>query len=47
MLTFTDWFPLGLVGVTFTVFACLKFFGLARGIEGGRGKPAFQYVCGT
>jgi hypothetical protein len=45
--TFIDWFPPALVGVTFTIFGSLKLHGVVRGIEGGRDKPAFQYVCGT
>jgi hypothetical protein len=40
------WVPL-LVGITFTALACLKLYGLARGIVGGAGKPAAQRLCGT
>jgi hypothetical protein len=42
-----DWLPGALVGVVFTSVACLKFYGLRRGIEGGRGKPFRQQLCGT
>jgi hypothetical protein len=45
--TFISWFPPALVGVFFTVFGSLKLYGVVRGIEGGRDKPTFQYVCGT
>jgi len=40
-------FPPMLVGVTFTVVAILKFYGLARGIEGGAGKPLPVRLCGS
>lgn len=36
-----------LVGLTFTLFALVKFYGLARGIVGGARKPAVQRLCGT
>jgi hypothetical protein len=42
-----DWIPDVVVGVLFTSLASLKFYGLARGIEGGRGKPLGQRLCGT
>jgi hypothetical protein len=45
--TFLEWFPFAVVGATFTVFGCLKLYGVLRGIEGGRDKPTFQYLCGT
>jgi hypothetical protein len=44
---FLDWFLFAVVGATFTVFGSLKLYGVLRGIEGGREKPAFQYLCGT
>jgi hypothetical protein len=47
MLPFTDWFPLALVGTVFTLLGCLKLYGLARGIEGGRGRPVARRLCGT
>jgi hypothetical protein len=34
-------------GLIFTSLAFLKFYGLQRGIEGGRGKPLLQRPCGT
>jgi hypothetical protein len=42
-----DWVPGVLVGGVFTSLACLKFYGLHRGIEGGREKPLGQRLCGT
>jgi hypothetical protein len=42
-----DWFPGLLVGVVFTSLACIKFYGLQRGIEGGRGKSFGKRLCGT
>jgi hypothetical protein len=47
IMEFAEWFPLLAVGTTFTSLGCLKFYGLLRGIQGGRDKPFFQYVCGT
>jgi hypothetical protein len=44
---FLDWFPFAIVGVTFTILGSLKLYGVLCGIEGGRDKPTFQYVCGT
>jgi hypothetical protein len=47
LIATTDvWVPL-LVGITFTALACFKLYGLARGIEGGAGKPTAQRLCGT
>lgn len=43
----SDWVSGVLVGVVFTSLACLKFYGLWRGIEGGQGKPFRQRLCGT
>ena len=47
MIVLSDWIPGALVGVAFTLVACLKFYGLRRGIEGGRGKPLGRRLCGT
>ena len=47
MPAFVDWFPFAAPGVMLTLFGCLKLYGVLRGIEGGRDKPAIQYVCGT
>jgi hypothetical protein len=47
MISFTDWFPLALVGSTFTLLGLIKLYGLRRGIVGGRDKPALQKLCGT
>ncbi len=47
MLEFTDWFPLALVGVVFTILGGFKLYGLQRGVVGGKDKPAFQQLCGT
>jgi hypothetical protein len=44
---FVDWFPFAIVGATLTVVGSLKLYGILRGIEGGRDKPPFQYLCGT
>jgi hypothetical protein len=38
--------PLAL-GSIFTALACLKFYGLHRGIAGGAAKPLAQRLCGT
>jgi hypothetical protein len=47
MSTLWEWFPPALVGVIFTLFGSLKLYGALRGVEGGRHKPTFQYLCGT
>ena len=47
MLSFTDWFPLALVGTVFTLFGLAKLYGVRRGIVGGHDKPLAQQVCGT
>jgi hypothetical protein len=47
MPAFSDWFPLAVVGVMFTLFGLLKLYGLRRGIVGGRDKPVVQRACGT
>lgn len=46
-MSFADWFPPTLVGVLFTVFGCLKLYGLRRGMVGGRDKPFIEKACGT
>jgi len=45
--SFVEWMVPFIVGLTFTIFGSLKLYGVVWGIEGGRDKPAFQYVCGT
>ncbi len=47
MITFVDWLPPAAVGVTFTLLASLKLWGLNRGIVGGADKPVVQRLCGT
>jgi hypothetical protein len=47
MPAFADWFPLAVLGVSFTLFGILKLYGLRRGIVGGRDKPLPQRACGT
>lgn len=47
MLTFTEWFPLVIVGVPFTLLGLFKLYGLRRGIEGGGAKPWTQRLCGA
>jgi hypothetical protein len=47
MISLADWFPLALTGTVLTLFGCLKLYGLARGMEGGRDKPAANWLCGT
>jgi hypothetical protein len=47
MVFFANWFPLALTGTVLTLMGCLKLYGLARGIEGGRDKPVAQRLCGT
>jgi hypothetical protein len=42
-----DWLPPALTGLTFTILASLKLYGLKRGIVGSRDKPAVQRLCGT
>ncbi len=43
----SDWLPPLCVGSVFTLFAAVKFYGLARGIVGGARKPFAQKLCGT
>jgi hypothetical protein len=47
MISFSDWFPLATVGLTFTLLGGIKLLGLKRGIVGGADKPAIQRLCGT
>jgi hypothetical protein len=50
MVPFQDWFPLSVVGLTFTTLSVAKFYGLRKGIVGGGGKCArdrFLGVCPT
>ena len=47
MVTFADWLPPAIVGVTFTVIGCLKLYGVYHGIEGGPGQPLVRQLCGT
>ena len=47
MIAFADWFPLAMVGLTFTLLGGIKLWGLKRGIVGGAYKPLTQRLCGT
>ena len=47
MIAFADWFPLAMVGLTFTLLGSIKLWGLKRGIVGGADKPISQRLCGT
>jgi hypothetical protein len=47
MIPFADWFVPAVVGLTFTLFGSLKFFGLYKGVIGGKDKPFAQKLCGT
>lgn len=47
MIEAIEWFVPGVIGGTFTLFACLKFYGFFQGIEGGQEKPFRQQLCGT
>ena len=46
MLVADVWIPL-LIGAVFTTMACLKLYGLVRGIVGGAQKPPTERLCGT
>ncbi len=37
----------GVIGVVFTLFGCLKLYGLRNGIVGGHDKPLVTQLCGT
>ena len=41
------WFPQAFVGTLFILMGCLKLYGFARGIQGGRDKPFGQRLCGA
>jgi hypothetical protein len=47
MIRFADWFPLAMVGLTFTLLGSIKLWGLKRGIVGGGDKPVVQRICKT
>lgn len=47
MASLAAWLPLAFCGTLFTLMGCLKLYGLARGIEGGRSKPFGQRLCGS
>lgn len=47
MISFTDWLPPAVVGVTFTLIGALKLYGLSRGVVGGAEKPFVTQLCGT
>lgn len=47
MADLAAWLPQAIVGTTFLIFGTLKFYGLARGIQGGANKPTMQKLCGT
>jgi hypothetical protein len=47
MISFTDWLPPAVIGVTFTLIGSLKLYGLAKGIVGGEDKPFLTKLCGT
>lgn len=42
-----QWLPPLCVGTFFTLFGCIKLYGIQRGIVGGRDKPLTQQLCGT
>jgi hypothetical protein len=46
MIPFADWFPLTVVGSTFTTLGVLKVYGFSRGIVGGAGKSAACRILG-
>jgi hypothetical protein len=47
MAAFADWFPQAFVGTFFILMGCLKLYGFARGIKGGRDKPFGQRLRTT
>jgi len=47
MVAFGEVGPQFAIGATFTALAAVKFYGLARGIEGGGGKPLQTRLCGS
>jgi hypothetical protein len=46
-IALSDWFPLAVIGTTFTALGVIKLVGLKLGIVGGAGKPFKQRLCGT
>jgi hypothetical protein len=47
VLDWIDWLVPALIGVTFTLVGCLKLYGLAVGVVGGKDKPLTTQLCGT
>lgn len=47
MIPFHDWFPLSVVGLTFTTLSVAKFYGLHKNIVGGGGKCARDRLLGV
>jgi hypothetical protein len=47
MISYTDWLPPAVIGVTFTLMGLLKLYGLWKGVVGGGDKPIVTRVCGT
>ena len=45
--SFSDWLPPLVIGLTFMPLACLKLYGLRRGIVDGKDKPLATKLCGT
>lgn len=45
--SFIDWLVPLTIGLTFTPLACLKLYGLRRGLVGRKDKPLATKVCGT
>ena len=43
----SDWLPPAVIGAMFTGLGVAKFYGLRRGIVGGRGAPLARRLCGT
>ena len=46
-MQFEDWFPLLMVGATFTTLGLSKVYGFRRGIVGGGGRPWKTRVLGS
>ena len=47
MISFAEWIPPALVGLTFTLIGSLKLYGLSKGVVGGADKPQMAQLCGT
>jgi len=47
IIPFADWFPLLMIGITFSCFGLLKIYGFRRNIVGGGGKPYSCRLIGT